>query len=300
MEDKTKKIEDFFNYDMNIKAMLNNIIPNELDFADDDSKIKYINKLEKYLYQIKLYLNKMMLSYNIRIIKIFNEKIEELNKIIDTAYFFNQDYNSLMNFIQVNVTDMRQEFVENLYNEFKGYSLNSEIDFDVSKPNSINEYLHYVHFIVVNNDEFYREIPTIKALKNEIDWMGIYLRGIENDIGIELFEGVVNSGLFPDKSDCIDIINLNQKIIIMGRDLGHAAVIEVDLTNNEDILISYYIPINTNKALMSKVKGINVNSDTFATGKFITNRADLVNDLCGFMQTIPTDLDSNYEVDLRK
>ena len=185
MENKTKQIEEFFNYDMRIKEILNNIIPRELDYSTDEAKIKYIDKLEKYLYEISLYLNKMMLSYNVsNIIKDFNRKIKELNKIINTSYFFKQDYISLMNFIQTNITDMRQDFALSIYNNFKGYCMSYRDNLDVLKPNTINEYLHYVHSIVVNNEEFYKEIPIIKALKDKVDWMGIYLRGVENDIGI--------------------------------------------------------------------------------------------------------------------
>ena len=123
--------------------------------------------------------------------------------------------------------------------------------------------------------------------KDKDDWKGITLRGVSNDLGNELYEKIVTSDI---DSDCIDIINLDKKILIMARDLGHAAVIEADL-EKDDVFVKYHFPKNNNKDMTSKLKGINVNRDEFAIGNFQTTRDNIADDLSSLMKGIPTDMD---------
>ena len=291
-----EKIETLFTYDLKVKNLINMLVPSEMDFYDDDLKFKYKEKLEDCLDKIKTYLNKIMLDFKIKeeIIKSFNLKISELLKFIESPYFLNLDYNGISSFIQGNITNMSEYFVYSVYRGFIGY-MDDEYGENVKNPNTINEYLNYVHSYVTNNYEFYNNVPSVLELRCNISWMGIYLRGIDNNLGRDLFKKITESGLFREKTDRIDILNLKKRILIMARDLGHATVIDVDLTNENEILVSYFIPKNTNQELMAKLKGININSKEFGTGKFISNKDNLIDDLCEFMKMIPTDLDMDLD-----
>ena len=68
---------------------------------------------------------------------------------------------------------------------------------------------------------------------------------ISNELGNKLYETIISSNL---NSDCIDIINLENRMLIMARDLGHATVIEVEINNN-NVFVKYYIPKNNNKEM---------------------------------------------------
>ena len=63
MNDGIKKIEDFFKYDLKVKELLNDVIPKQIDFYDNESKIKYADKVLGSLKKIELFMNKMFLSY---------------------------------------------------------------------------------------------------------------------------------------------------------------------------------------------------------------------------------------------
>lgn len=284
-----KKLETFFEDDLRVKKLLNDIIPNEMDFYDDDSKFKYANRVLEDLNKIKLYIARMLLNYNLpnSILVQFETKINELQKYINSRSFYKlleQGYNAVLNFIHSNVGDMRVEFVDSVQKGFIGYYLfygNGVLD-----PITINEFLHYIHSYIINNENFYSSIPVLKASKHK-DWGGISLRGIPNEFGNALYDGIVSSNL---DSDCVDIINLDRHILIMARDLGHATVIEVEL-EDEDVFVKYYIPKNNNKDMVSKLKGINLNKDEFAIGDFQTTRENFITDLCSLMKKIPTDSD---------
>jgi hypothetical protein len=286
-----KKMERFFNYNLKVKELMNMLMPTELDFYNDETKFKYTDKVLECIERIDIYLNKMMLEYHLpqNIIKLFNLKIKELQKKVNSKEFYaviKQGKDSVLKFIRTYISDMRVEFIDSIKKGFAGYYI--YYGFDVLQPTTINEFLHYVHSYVINNENFYSEIPTINSLKEE-DFSGqINLRGINNEIGNELYETMIKSEI---DSDQIDIINLENKILIMARDLGHAAVLEIDTTDCNKIFIKYFIPKNTNQEKASKLKGIYENNEKFITGSFQTTKETFAYEVCSFMKGIPTDYD---------
>lgn len=283
-----KKLETFFEDDLRVKKLLNDIIPKEMDFYNDDSKFKYIDKILEYLYKTELYINRMILNYNLSndILTQFSKKINALQNYIQSESFYQllqQGYNSALKFIHANVSDMRPEFIESVQKGFIGYY--SFYGRGVLPPITINEFLHYIHSYIINNEKFYSSIPVIKTTNNKEDWTGISLRGISTDLGNKLYERILCYDL---DSDCIDIINLDKRMLIMARDLGHATVIEIEL-DDEKIFVKYSIPKNNSKEIISELKGINVNKDEFAIGNFQTTEENFVEDLCSLMSGIPDD-----------
>ncbi len=291
MNDGIKKIEDFFKYDLKVKELLNDVIPKQIDFYDNESKVKYADKVLGSLKKIELFMNKMFLSYEMPkyMLMQFVNKMDELNDYVSSKNFYkllNDGYDDTLKYIHNNIGNMRVEFVDSVQKSLIGYY--GFFGEEVIKPITINEFLHYVHSYVINNENFYSKIEMVRTTKeDEKDWKGINLRGVSNDLGNKLFEEIVASNM---DSDCIDIINLDKNILIMARDLGHAAVIEVEL-EKEDAFVKYHFPKNNNKEMTSKLKGINVNRDEFAIGNFQTTKENIVEDLCSLMKGIPTDMD---------
>lgn len=284
-----KKMETFFDDDLKVKKLLNEVIPNEMDFYNADSKLKYADKVLEHLNKIESYINRIIINYNLPILTHFESKIHELKNYINSGLFYellNQGYSVILKFIHANVSDMRPEFVDSVRKGFLGYYC--FYGNGVLNPITINEFLHYIHSYIINNENFYSLIPAVRTTNEKyIVGGGISLRGISNKFGNKLYEAIISSNL---NSDCIDIINLDKRMLIMARDLGHATVIEVEL-NNENVFVKYYIPKNNNKEMISIIKGINVNKDEFAIGNFQTTQENFVQDLCSLMNGIPTDMD---------
>ena len=290
-DNNTKIIDAFFEYDLRVKKLLNDIIPKQDDFYDEDSKTKYADKVVLDLKKMELYMDRMFLLYNIPkdIIVLFEEKIGKLNEDVGSEKFYmllNEGCSNTLKYVHDNITDMRVEFVDSIQKGFIGYYI--FFGKDVLSPITINEFLHYIHSYVINDEKFYSKVNIVRTTKKDKDdWKGITLRGKSNDLGNELYENIIDSEV---NSACIDIINLDKKVLIMARDLGHAAVIEADL-EKEDIFVRYHFPKNNNMEMTSKLKGINVNRDEFAIGNFQTTREDFVRDVCSLMKGIPTDFD---------
>lgn len=291
--EELNKVEKFFEYDLKVKEILNEIMPVEFDFYDDYSRFKYAEKLLDGINRINMYVCKMMLDYNlpVDIISQFDKKIHMIDEKINSKEFYDllkQGYNSTLKFVHTYISDIRIDFVDSVRKGFKGYYV--RYGSGVLEPQTIHEYLHYVHSYVINKEDFYFSVPKIKSTSDR-DWGGISLRGISNEIGNELYQKIID---FEIDSGCIDIINLDKHIIIMARDLGHAAVIEIDLSNKDAIFVKYFIPKNTNMKKMGLLRGIYTNNIKYAIGEFLTTRDNFVMDLCSFMQGIPTDYDMEW------
>lgn len=288
------KIETFFKDDLKVKELLNRIIPNEMDFFDSESKFEYMDRVLDCLDKIELCINRMMQNYGApaSLVEQFKEKIAELRKYINSRSFYQlleQGYDAVLKFTHENISNMRPEFVDSIRNGFLGYYC--LYGSGVLMPTTINEFLHYIHNFIINNENFYFAIPSVKTFKMDKS-KRISLRGKLTNFGNELYEKIIDS-----KIDAwyIDIINLENYILIMARDLGHASVIEIEIGKDE-IFVKYYIPKNNNKDMISALKGISVNKDEFAVGSFSTSQENFVQDICTLMKGIPTDLD---RVDLK-
>lgn len=292
-DENINKIKRFLDYDLRIKEIFNYIMPKELDFYDNDSKFNYTERLLDGIDRINMYLCKMMIDYNIpvEIIEKFDKHMHMIDSKINSKEFsdlLNKGYNDTLGFINRYISFMRVGFKESVRNGFKGYYIN--YGKDVIEPYTVNEYLHYVHNYVINKEDYYEMVPKVRWV-NDKDFGEISLRGISNDIGIELYQKLIEYQL---DSDCIDIINLDKFIVIMARDLGHAAVIEIDLSDINNIFVKYFIPKNTNVEKSSLLRGIYTNNSKYASGEFLTNRGNFANDICNFMSGIPTDYDLEF------
>lgn len=292
-DDNLRKIERFFKYNLEIKKLLNKLIPTEKDFYDEQSKIQYLDNLFNSLKEIRWLMDTIMKDYSVpqQVHDSFDSKINEIENHIMTRDFYNELNKGLLatlQYLKSTVTEMRPEFVDSVKKGFKGYCLFYGLD--VLNPETLNEYLHYIHSYVINNEQTYEGIPIIQSNKSSDNtgWEGINLRGIPNELSQNLFEQILSSNI---PSDRIDILSLRNQIIIMARDLGHATVIEIEIDDKDNIYIKYFIPKNNNIELTARLKGVNANNSEFATGDFKSNSELLSDDICKLMNGIPTDLD---------
>lgn len=292
-EEKYQKIENFFKKDLEIKQILNAIIPTETDFYDEESKINYADKLIKEIEKINFLINQIISDFNIpaHIKETFATKIKQIEQNINGSEFYNtlnQGLLKTLQYIKSNIGNLRPEFVDSVRKGLKGYYL--FYGENVETPITINEFLHYIHSYIINNEKFYEDIPEIKSKKeNQTDeWEGIFLRGKIDELGEKLFDEILKDNI---NSDRIDILSLTDKILIMARNLGHATVFEIDTTDKEKIFVRYFIPKNNNTNMTANLKGINVNKSEFAVGDFLTNKENFSNDIITLMKGIATDLD---------
>ena len=82
----------------------------------------------------------------------------------------------------------------------------------------------------------------------------------------------------------------------MIRDRGHALSIQIDISDQDNIYVDYYIPKICNIDMVNSLKGVRKVDEhsMFTNGCFQTNINNLNIELFKFISMVPTDLDMNF------
>lgn len=294
MQENLEKMQKFFKYNLKIKNILYNTMPNEIDKYNKESIMDYSDKLFKAINDIEYYidvtLNNFNFSYEDK--KYLNNFIKAIkSELIKCGYNFDE----LKKFYEIFFANMSEELVNEVGSNCIGYYIWSGVS--LSKAKSLNEILHVVHQSIVNNERYLQAMPKILEKENDNN-DSITLYGIQTELANMVFNSFSNS------LDCgiADIVSLSDNnIIMMVRDRGHALSIEIE-KENEKYYIKYFIPKINNVDMVNELKGVRKVDDKskFTTGIFETNLEDLNNNLIDFIEHVPTDFDSPYWIERRK
>lgn len=274
-----QKIEKFFEYDMKIKKLLSDLVPNKMYQYDQNEVNKYYNKLYETIDEITYYLEFIcnMYSFNTEYIKEFSDKIKQ--ELLNTSI----NMKSLSEFFEKYFSDMDKSFIDLLNRECFGYKLEKNISFN--DANTFNELIHLLHKKIVNDEKILNKIPLIEERTNK-NSEEIYLRGNMNEDALRIFISLGNIDIGET-----NIISLKDKIILMVRDVGHALLIEINKTEDNKYLVEYFIPKICNVDMVNELKGVRkVNENSkYTNGIFETNNLSI--DVADFISKVPTDLD---------
>ena len=285
----------FFNRDLDVKKILYQNVPNELYKNDNVYVREYSDQLAKALndmeYDITAIINDSDIDKSI-LTDIKSKFANYKEKLADCKY----DYNKLASFYNNFLSNMSEEIVKETGTNLHGASISEKLQNDlknlVVKSTTINELLHILHFYTINNDECFNNLPKIDEKEYYIDDYGTIenfsFYGQKTQLSQKLFDELpVNMG-----NGYMKLVSLNNKMILMVRDVGHATSFEIDVDG--DILkINYYIPKMSKNVidLINSLKGINkVNENSkYATGYFETTKENFVNEIQNLIKAIPTD-----------
>ena len=281
---KFEALKKFFESDMKIKKMMIELSPNSLDEYNEESKIKYVDKMYSSLRYIKeelITVSRALQLGDIVIEKINNFFENKEKELVTSDYDIKKLYKSI-------ISDMNPKLVEEVKEEFAGYTLSFNISKVINHTNTINELLHVIHSYITNNDRLLQSMPILKT-KPLSEEDNITLYGDKSTIADDLFRVIANNSKIGDT----DIISMDDKIIMMVRDLGHALTVEIDILDNDMAHIQYFVPKLCNREKIEKLRGINLSGITNngATGQFEVNRSELSYDLNNFLNSVPTDED---------
>ena len=276
------KIQHFFESDLKIKnEMIKICPPNDNEYID-----KYTDTVNESLIFIFNELKRIVSDFFGDESFAMKKTIELENKIKNDFYSCGYDIDKLRSFYRKCISNMDMDFIDLVKKECVGYSLGGTSS--IKKANTVNEFLHYIHSYIMNNDSILQSIPIISKKENNYNY-SISLRGERNPI----FEQIFN--LFPNDLDVgwTDMVSVNdRKLIMMVRDRGHALTIEVTI-NNQLARIEYFIPKICNADMINNLPGINKVSENSvgATGAFETPINNLSNSLFNFISNVPMDKD---------
>ena len=297
MEKNLQAFEKFFDYNLQIKKLLT-CYPN---IESERDAITYIDQTYQNLKDIKYMLSKMLI-----IVRDSTTLHNHLNKLFQyyekTLVMCGNNKEALTQFYKTCIANMNPTLIDKMNQEIKGYYIFSDMNKSFLNCKTINEMLHVLHMYAINTEWFYKTMPILESKTNEDDKIILY--GRPNEIAKAIFDNLN----FNLNSRQIDILSLNNRILIMARDLGHALTIEIELNNNE-AYINYFIPKVCNIDMVNNLKGItpvktdeNGNLKTpYATGNFKVMTNELTTNIINFMENVPTDKDikKDYEINRR-
>lgn len=284
MEENLAMVEKFFKYDLQVKKLMYESVLQDEDTYDQASLLKYEDKLFNSLKEMEYFLKEIVssLGYDESALSYLKNKFEKINNEFLNAQGKPQKLKELY---QKNISSMRGEFVESVNKGYKGYYL--DYGKDIIEPQSINEYLHLFHAALVNDEKLYQSMPQL-AFKEGNEECEIYLYGKQNDVAYSLF----NNMPINDIDSRVDILSLDERLLIMTRDIGHASMLEITFENDK-AFVNYFIPKITNYLKANQLKGITkVDFESeFAKGMFEVDKASLNNEVYTLLCNIPKDVD---------
>lgn len=295
--EKNKKLEalkKFFIRDLKIKEKLLKLAPTSLDDWNEESRIEYTDKLVKSLKELEIEFLQIAQELD------FEPEVVEAIKtyfVRSREKFLIGHYNQGISqeIYQKQFSDMNLKLIEEIKDKCVGYKINNSHNLAelIGKAKSINELLHIMHSYIVNNDELLQSMP-ILAIKKNNNNEPIVLYGEKNEIAQKIFED------FSVELDCgiTDIVAIQDKILMMIRDRGHALTIDIDTTKKDDILVRYFVPKLCNIDMIKKLPGIEEKkiSQNGAIGNFQTSQTELSNKLFDFINKVPTDEDMFHNI----
>ena len=282
--DSLENMEKFFKYDIEIKKIINKVVPKEEYKYNKETIMEYSDCLFQALNDIEYYIENILNNFNFLDTdkKYFNNLLKIYkDELIKNGY----DFSKLKQFYRVCFADMSKELVNKV-----GCNCFGDGSFGVplKEAKSLNEVLHIVHQTIINDENNFRNLQVLAQKKN-IEGNNITLYGTLNEISSQIFAA------FPEdlKTDYVYIMSLNNdKVIMMVRDVGHALSIEIE-KENDKYYVRYYIPKICNVDMVNDLKGVNkvTKNSIYAVGVFETTKERLPLEISSFVLKVPTDID---------
>ena len=281
------KLQHFFVADMKIKKEMYEMVPpNNEEYLDNESLIKYVDELNDSLIYIfsefKCFVSDLFGDFSY----IYKKIIELESKTKNEFYRCGTDINKLRVFYKQFVSNLSKELIDRVKKDCVGYGRPANEPFDLI--NTVNEMLHYIHANIINDETLLQELPLLDSKNNNFKYP-IRYRGINNNV----FDKIFNE--FPLDLDCgwTDIVSINEKkLIMMVRDRGHALSIEITINNNI-ARVEYFVPKICNVNMVNSLPGVNKIKDHSigATGVFEVEINMLNYSLYDFISKVPMDDD---------
>lgn len=287
MEVDMIKLQHFFEADVRIKKDMYNVAFQSTNgYIDENSALDYSNRLNDFLMYAFSELRCIVSDVFGTNSPAFSdlEKMEE--SIKNKFYSCGLDMYKLKRFYIDYIANMDSRFIDLVKERCVGYKISDTNITSYSK--TVNEFLHYIHSYVVNNNKIIETIPLINTKVNDNN-EDIALRGCNSSYFESLFD------IFPLDLDIgvTDMLIINERrMIMMVRDRGHALTTEV-IINGEEAFVEYFIPKICNADMVNELPGINrISEDSkTATGRFSVKKEKLPHALFNFISKVPTDSD---------
>ena len=271
-------LKRFFKSDMKIKEAMSKLAPTEMD---QENEIEYIDKLYRFIKETESQFMNISQDFKfgtrtIQSLKDFFAKAEE--SFLSNAY---KDGNVQSMFMK-QISNMDENLIEEVKENFVGYAplRAGHLSELINKARTVNELLHVIHSYIINNENILQAMPIIATKRNGVSRDPMVLYGEKTELAQKLFDAI------PSDLDCgyTDIISMQDRILMMIRDRGHALTIDIDSADEKgDILVKYFVPKLCNEEMIKRLPGVGNISPNGASGIFICKEDELSKRLFDFI-----------------
>lgn len=286
LEKNLWNLEHFFTSDIRIKNDLIKLAPSEEYNYKETNRLEYVDKLYQFLKDTEDDLVIIMKDFFPNEVYAIKEKFKIY---YEKLLLCRTNYQELTKFYHTYLTNMEHKTIEYIKNNTT--YLNNSIYSLVLKCNTINELLHAIHSSIINSEHIMESLPQI-ATKNNYESYPITLRGTNNLLSKLVYD------TFPIDLSCgwTDIVGLNNKVLLMIRDLGHAMTIEITNQDKENLQITYHIPKICNPEKVNLLPGVSkvpldANIYSATNGQFNISKMNFRQAFPYFLSLVPTDSD---------
>ena len=283
-EQTFENFKKFLDLDMEIKRQMISLAPRETDDYNEETRLKYIDRLYSSIETLENKLKRIMEQFVPNSGIIIENKLKQT---VEMLYGGKLEPGRINDLYRKTISNMDGKLVEEVKKKFVGY-LNPDCNEILQKSNTLNEMLHICHSYVMNNEEILQQIPIVQKKENTRG-QPIYLRGENTEFGAKILEAI------PTDIDSYstDLVAVDNRIFMMIRDLGHALTVELQKRDKENIMVRYFIPKICNEEMMKNVPGIDKKTinDNGAYGSFKVLENNICKEISDFLEKVPTDAD---------
>lgn len=316
MEENLKQLEYFYSIDFEIKKIMAECAPKEIDESSEETRIKYFDKLYKALESIdsKLsiflqgpFFNKPEFLDNkykkSRAYEYFKEKTELLKSKLIECETLKLPLNNAYNDCFASMSDnLIHDVKENIYGD--SFAIQGKADNLIIQAYTINEILHVLHAYVENNVKVLSSLPMLDRKKypeRKPPTKGSILVGNSSNI---LAREIFKEFELGKDSRYAYICALKDRTIMMIRDVGHALSMQITEENEESVRVEYFIPAIKGLKDLEIISKLPVMQQSISEGKrvknaiglFYTTKNSAATDVCSFIDLIPGDFGLNPDV----
>lgn len=287
-EQNFKKLKDFFKKDMNMKNLLMSLAPKEIDDYDEESRMKYMDALYNGLTHFEEEFRSIAESFGLG-----EEVLNAISKYFEksrNAFLMSHYDKGMINLAYQQIfSNMDESLIEEIKDQFVGYTDYGNLLEIIGQTKSINELLHAFHSYITNNEAIMQAMPLIATKMNEFGYP-ISIYGEQTELARKIFLD------FPVDMDVgwTDIVSMEKRMLMMVRDRGHALTIEID-KEEAGAVFKYFIPKLCNSDMIEKLPGINKITENGATGIFEASEEEISEKLFGFIGKVPMDSDIVFD-----
>ncbi|MBR3134837.1 MAG: hypothetical protein IKG56_05200 [Clostridia bacterium] len=315
MDKYMSTLEDFFSADADIKNMLIQCAPTEMDEYDEESRIRYFDRIHHVIGSVKskmssflqspFFLEERFLDKEVefqpdgtvkesikesKAFEIFIRKIEDLERrVIELE----ASHASLRQVYSSCLSGMDEGLIKDVSTRIYGENSVEQLALGqlLARAKTINEMLHILHFHTENSNRILEALPILDQKEIAIQPgmtpnKSVLIGDSDNALARSIFEQL------PLDTRYAYTVALQDRILMMVRDAGHALTLQIIENPDGSAQVSYFIPKVTDADAVLNLPSVQQNLDIenqYASGLFVASSDDTAHDICSFIQAVPGD-----------